>query len=71
MTAHRSDKGRLEHANRPRTIDDITFVYGLDRARLKKVAGGVTPLYLDDDVECSASVRFRGVVSTDRRNTLS
>ncbi|MDH3597847.1 MAG: hypothetical protein OEM93_23675 [Rhodospirillales bacterium] len=37
--------------NRPVDIDGVAFVYGPDGDRLKKIAGGLTTLYLGDDVE--------------------
>ena len=54
-----SGRGRTiayDGANRPSSIDAVTFTYGPDGARLKKVAGGVTTLYLGADIERTAGV---------------
>ncbi len=48
----------LAYDGERRLVQDGTtsFVYGPDGARLKKIAGGVTTLYLGDDIEISGGV---------------
>jgi RHS repeat-associated protein len=42
--------------NRPVGVSGVTYVYGPDSARLKKITGTATTLYLGDDVELANSV---------------
>jgi hypothetical protein len=53
MTTAAGDTLTYDGSNRLASVNAVSFVYGPDSARLKKIAGGTTTLYLGDEVEIS------------------
>jgi RHS repeat-associated protein len=59
MTASGGDTLTYDGENRPITFNSIQFVYGPDGARLKKINGATTTLYLGAEVEIAGSTHIK------------
>jgi RHS repeat-associated protein len=71
MTSAAGDTLTYDGENRLASVNSVQFVYGPDGARLKKIAGATTTIYLGADIEIVGSTTIKYLPGDARRAGLS